>query len=281
MLNMKKKNKQSSNSQMNITVLFGYSLFAISLLAVIISTIIPSVVGFFNPVDQYLDIAGIILIVAIDILPALVSYFIGDRATHVKNRILHHYNGVLFGIAAFWLSLLFSTVGVDVISSVVAPSFPPNFPSFIYEIISAWPIVATILVMALVAVGYSRNQKNKASVLQYRPYQLVLLGAVIGNFIYSLTNQYLYMPNIEYVLENILSILVTIVLIGISYKLLSKAQPLRSARLSNAIVAVSMGLITISILSELDSYFAENIFALLTVGLLVWAAYLWLIRRSS
>ena len=92
------KTKIQKNS---ITVRFGYALFALMVLSVVTSTIIPLSQALSYPTARHLNIWLMLLsFSAAAVLPLLVSYLIGDKVTHNKNKLLHHYNGVLFGLAS-------------------------------------------------------------------------------------------------------------------------------------------------------------------------------------
>jgi len=273
MLIVSKKNQQSLNRQKSVTIVFGYSLFIITLLAVTLSTVIPFGAYFFDPSVKHLNIAVLLIsLVAGAILPMLLAYIIGDHVTHVKNKTSHHYNGILFGVAAYWLSLLFSFLRIDTLETV-----RNNLPVVWAAIINAWPIFATILVMLFVAVTYARNQNKKSSVLEHRPYQLVLLAAVVGTFVYILMHQY-YASSTYFVLGSIY-VVAPVVFIGISYWVLSAVKLSRSARLAHAVVAVSMGLIAASLAGQLISSLAYSMSLPLVVAFFIWAIYLWLISR--
>ncbi len=272
------KNTKSSNAQKNTTVLFGYSLFALTVITVIISTVIPFTLSLFNPQVNKLNVTVLLVsLVAGAILPALITYILGDRATHAKNKTPHHYNGVLFGVAAYWLSMLFSNIG-----SYTVPVVRDNIPFFLSEIVNAWPIVATIIIMALVAVGYSRNQTKNMSVLDYRPYQLVLLTTVAIFFLVLIFSQD-YSSGIMIALTAT-SLVLPILLIGVSYIIISKRKTARLTVLLESVVATSIGLISASLFGQLISYSNFPIYPILAltwlVCLLVWVLYLSLVARK-
>src|SRR5680860_1153970 len=164
------KNKKILENQIKTTTAFGYSLFIINLIAVAISSVTFGAVLFEPNVNRFNVAILLIFIVSHLILPTLVSYIVGDKAARAKNKLLHHYNGVLFGLAAYWFSMLFSNLG-----SIVPNPVNENTPFILARIISAWPILATIVVMTFVAIIYNRKPKNNNTMLQYLPYQIVLI----------------------------------------------------------------------------------------------------------
>ena len=113
------KSKQNLNKKNNTTVVFGYGLFALIVLGALLWTVIPLSNALFYPTSRHFNIIMLMIsFVASAVLPAIVSYKVGDRATHTKNKGLHHYNGVLFGVAAFWLATVFSYVAWAPLASI-------------------------------------------------------------------------------------------------------------------------------------------------------------------
>jgi len=276
MLRMKKKNKQANlSSQRNVTVFFGYSLFVLTLVAVTVSTVIPLGNLFFSPSVRHFNVAlTLASFVAAAILPPLVSYILGDRSTHNKNKVSHHFNGVLFGIASYWLSLLSGLMGSMTISLV-----RDNFAEPWATVINGWPILAIILVMAVVATTYAHSRKDKGSVLQHVPYQIVLIAGMVSTFVYLSTGQY-YMQDFAW-LVSARYIVVPTAMIAISYKSLAKAQPSRLSRLTFAVVAVSIGFIAMTTAGQFISYLTTNELVPMFVGVIVWLVYLRLVSRTS
>lgn len=274
---MATQRQTSENSQRKITIIFGYSLFVAALVTVIVSTVIPWSMILFNPVAKQLNIIATLLsFVAAAIVPFLVAYIIGDKTTRTKNKVAHHYNGVLFGVVAYWLSLFFIFLG----SSTVAPIRQAIPEVWMATVVNSWPILANILVITIIAVSYhARTQKAGESVLQYRPYQVLLLSSVVATL--ALTQQY---SADGYQLIGLLYVAISAIIIGISYVVLRKAHPFKLARLSSAIVAFSFGIITMGFAGQLASYVGYNTLTTLSVtciGLATWALYLWLVVRLA
>lgn len=276
MLKMKKKSKQTNiNSQRNVTVLFGYSLFVLTVAALLLSMIPWGAVMFFNPVVKHFNVAlTLVSFIAAVVLPPFVSYILGDRSTHSKNKVLHHFNGVLFGIATYWLSLLAGSLS-SLTVSLVRDTFAEPWAT----VINGWPIVAIILIMAIVGTTYAHRQKDNGSVLQHLPYQFVLIAGAISTFVYASTNQY-YIQSIAWLVSTLYIVLPALMIV-ISYKALAKAQPSRSSRLAFAIVAVSIGFIAMTTSAQFIWYLSRYEFIPMIIGVIVWAIYLRLISRTS
>jgi hypothetical protein len=267
-----KKQKQT-NQLKNVTIVFGYSLFAFSLLAITLSTVIPFGSIYFNPASRHLNVAILLIsLVSSAVLPPLLSYIIGDQVTHAKNKANHHFNGVLFGIAAYWVALFFSFVMSETITKV-----RDSFAEPLATIINGWPIVATIVIMAIVAFSYAHHQKKNSTVLEYKPYQIILLTSILGMFAYSLVLQHFYSDS--NLVVSLLSILIPTVIVAVSYRLLGQYNPV-STRLTLSLVAMSIGYITVSVAAQLVTDPSPNISAPITMGVLSIVTYLLLIRRG-
>jgi membrane protein YqaA with SNARE-associated domain len=274
------KHKKTVRSHNNITTIFGYSLFALTVLSFLVSTVIPFSFSFQYEGARHFNIAIMVITFAVAvILPALASYLIGDRATHAKNKSLHHYNGVLFGVTAYWTAQLFSWIGFSSILGVSQAEYP--IPMFVSNGI---PVIITIVLMAIIAGAYAKRTNNKTSVLQYRPFQIVLIASVVGTFLYPyISGEF----DIDFTAMTIGLFAVPAVLVAIAYKVLAKYQTTRLSRLSDAVVAMSIGwvatLLAGSFIALLEQpyqlYEIESIVAY-TVGLAIFATYLRLRTRQ-
>lgn len=272
------KNKKIPENRIRTTITFGYSLFIINLIAAIIGSISFSAIlsepsiNHFN-VDIFLP-----FVIFSGVLPTLVSYIIGDRTAHAKNIKIHHYNGVLFGLVAYWLAMLFNNIG----SAIQTPNIE-NTPFILTQIINAWPILATITIMAFVAIIYNRKPKNNNTMLQYLPYQIVLFSAITGTFVFTILNQYCTTLNLNYLLSLIITILIVIILVAISYKAMPMNNSSALTHTAQSIVAVTIGLICIALISQLMYQVSIDIAtpASCICGLTVWIIYLRLMSRKS
>jgi hypothetical protein len=283
MLNMKKSIKKSMNTQKKVTIAFGYILFAVTIISLVIFTVIPFGGLAFDPrtINHTNTMIVLIALVAGVILPILISYFLGDRATHLKNKASHHYNGVLFGIAAYWVALLFNMTSI---ATGIFSGIMPDNNLFLPILNNALPIIATSIVMIIVALTYARHQKNKSSVLEHRPYQIVLIGSVVAFFGFlfiGYVGQNFNTPDTQL---STLSLLVPLIVTVIAYAVL-KSQSSKSVRLSISIVVMSVGGIASSLAGQIVSstvspYYTTEMFISLTSGVLVSALFLFLISRK-
>ena len=255
-------------------IVFGYSLFALTIITVLVGTVIPLSRYLLNPqVKQPVSI--ILLIVTLfmaAVLPVFISYVFGDKATHVKNKTSHHLNGVLFGVAAYWVYLVLFNL-----SYTFGFLWASAQGTIAFRLIDAVPIILSIVVMAIVAGTYARHQKNKSSVLQHRPYQILLIVSVVLFLCTQLMNP-VYDRGIFLALA-ISAIVIPVILTAISFRLFRKQKQTKSMRLSASIVAMSFGMIVTSLSVQYIAYLTLPFYATLlasqVVGVVVWAMYMW------
>lgn len=268
------KSKQKLSKMNNITVIFGYGLFLWTILNLILWTIIPFGNLLFQPAARHFNIIVLIItFAAAAILPALGSYILGDRATHIKNKALHHYNGVLFGIAAYWVASALSFIGYSEL--VNTSGLPIPFPAVVATGI---PIILTIAIMAFVAITYAKKQKNTTAVLEHHPYQIVLVGSIIALYVSIALNGDYSVSDVLW--TSVLSFAFPVVLTLVSYKILAKYQTSRLGRLTDAVIAMSIGHITLlsigSLIAYLNLTWSATIVWSYVFALVVWIAYLYL-----
>jgi len=272
------KSKQKLNNN-NATVIFGYSLFALIVLGSLLWTVIPLSNALFYPTSRHFNIIALMIsFVAAAILPALASYALGDRATHNKNRALHHYNGVLFAIAAFWVATALSFVVWAPLASI--SELPVPLPSVLA---SAVPIILAVAVMTFLAITYTKKKKNSSSVLEHRPYQIVLIGFILAlNLSLALSGNY---DSGVKLWEIITPYIYPVVVVFVSYRVLAKYHISRFARLTDALIAMSFSYITMtsigSYIAFLNLHWSVTLIWSYIIALVVWVAYLYLRTRKA
>ena len=271
------KNTKTSNSAMKTTIIFGYSIFVLMVLSYLATTAIPFGLLLQTSAVRHFNIIVMIIVFGVAaLLPALVSYIIGDRATHAKNKTLHHYNGVLFAIAAYWAVTLFSWIQFTSFQGMSSQPFPT--PMIITNIV---PVILTILLMAITATYYAKQKKNTVSVLQYRPFQILLIVSVLNAYLYPYLSGFFA----EDLAAIVSSICIPIIAITLAYVVLARHSETRLARLSDALVAMSTGwiatMLASSFLAFLQlSYQIETTLSYV-VGFVIFATYLYLRSRKS
>lgn len=277
------KKKKLEFTHQKVIVCLGYILFALIVIGIIFSTVIPWGQLLLQPHVRYWNVWTVLLaLVAGAILPTLIAYFIGDKTTRSKNKLMHHYNGVLFGVLAFWLAPLFSFIGSSLISSLRLN----NVHNVIISVVTLWPVLTTVIVLAIVAIIHARSHTN-GSVLAYAPYRALLLVTVLlANTVPVL----LYPPTSkDDSIRALVSIAAPVIFIAISYAVLQKRKnETRLNRLMLAVVAVSIGVITMSAVAQImpraamASGIINSISMVVSIifGVAVWIFCLWSARRT-
>ena len=171
--------KTKKNAHKKFVVSYGYGLFGLIVVGIIIGVVIPFSVLLFSPGIRYMNVTvSMVALAAGALVPMMLACAVGDGATRAKNKQLHHYNGVLFGALAYWLALGFSALG----SAVPLPMLDG------YEhgvsrlvIMNVWPILATSITIGLLAWYFHRSTSRfrKKELLQYGVYRSALFIAII------------------------------------------------------------------------------------------------------
>jgi hypothetical protein len=270
-----KKQKQIDNFE-KVTILFGYGLFALFLIVLVQTLIYPWVSTLFYPKAEHFSIVIFMLsLITGAVLPTLLSYLLGDRATHSKSKLIHHFNGILFGIAAFWISLCINYFGADVITWLRS-ALPESWAVILH---ASWQIAIPVIIMGIVAFTYARHQKKKSSVIEHRPYQIVLFGSFVISAISVLANA--HDPSALY-FTVFLTIGIPVVLTALSYGALLNLSISKLTRLTLSVVSMSFAFIAFYITSMSLSYvMAYNDFLLYSflASPAVMVAYLLFIRK--
>lgn len=232
MLNMA-KNKKITEKLNRATTIFGYSFFAVTVVTFIIGTLTPfasRLIAFVGPeTGRMFLISSIISFALAVILPALVSYTIADRATYSKNKALHHYNGVLFGFAAYWISMVIGLMGFQ---SMFGLDYSASFTVIFVNVL---PVVLTIGFMVMLAVLYAKSD-SRTSVLYHRPFQVALIVSLIAYIVQLLSTQSAAPDAV--VIAALLSLIMPVVPVFIAYILLKKQYATKLAGISAAIIGL-------------------------------------------
>lgn len=269
---MSKKKQSPTDRQRTITTRFGYGLFVAAVTSLTISTIIPWTGLLLQPGIRKLNVVITLLVFVISaLLPPVMAYILGDKSTRYSGATRHHFNGVLFSLASFWLSILFG-----MISSETIQPLRKAFGDIPAMILNAWPLVAIILIMGLVAVYYAHHQHRQDTVLDSKPYQIMLFGSMIATLLYMLASQLFTIAT--YSVASLLYIILPIAFVAMSYVALRRGQPLR---LPYAVIATSIGLCATALAGQFIALWSFDMLASCTIGLWVWASYLLLMRRVS
>lgn len=271
-----KKTKNTPTQRHKITTIFGYSLFGMMVLSFLLTTLIPMTRALQYPTVRHFNIIVLVIAFAIAaILPALTAYFIGDKSTRSKKDTLHHYNGVLFGFAAYWVAMLLSWIGSSTVFRLSDQAFPANLIAA-----NVAPGILAIIVMIILSVAFEKKQSKNASVLQFLPYQLTLIISIVGVFAAP------YISGSPFVTAAGIGILaIPVVVTGIAYFVLRKQKISSLARLADALIAMSIGWITIWVADQLLAFLRLSYpwvsVPAIVAGLALFSVYLYLRTSKS
>ena len=276
------KNKKELIKQMRVTTIFGYSLFVVTVVSIFISTVIPFSMLLLNPAVKHANVILLLFVlVAGSLLPPLFGYFAGDRATKTKNKLTHHYNGVLFGIASYWLYYLFSFFGGLVYSQIEKLGFVAN------QVLNFLPVVLISCILILIAIAYAKKGKAQPSLLHFRPFQIILIVPAITVIAYSaffvimsVATNGINSTSVYFAMSSLLPV----ILLPVSYKILSQRKDAKSTGKSRAVVAVSMGMIAATVFGQTITYITPSyeVYTVLypIVILVAWVSYVLLVKSK-
>jgi hypothetical protein len=272
-----------TQESMRITTTVGYVIFIL---------IIASVIGAGVPFIHLLSVAphmSLMLTVSLlgawvlgALIPTLVAYAFGSHDTYRKNRLLHHYNGVLFGIVAYWIAL--TTIGIPISTSNIYSQIDPSWGPFVVNVI---PAIIAVIIMAVVGAFYAKQKAHQQGILAYHPFQAVvvlsLLFGTIAPFIQSFSYTH---GDSGMVWASVIEIALLLVFIGISYRALKIGRLLRGERMAHSIVIFAFAITfwqTTAILTR--SIFPNDSLDISTyvafgLGVILWIVYLVLQRRA-
>lgn len=170
-------NKHTHETQQRITVFFGYALFVAAVIAVCIT--VAAWGSLMNPGDQPFGVVSMLLsFIVAALIPPFVGYVVGDRATRPPSKLVHHYNGVLFGILGMWLSLAVasSSALIDITGlSIHVPLFVRDYA----------PTIVAVIILVCLGIVYGRSTNHQVAILSFKPYQGLFAAVVVWLFIAS------------------------------------------------------------------------------------------------
>lgn len=106
-------------------------------------------------------------------VPAVVGYIIGDHSVKSKSKLSHHFNGMLFGLFAYWCMVL-TTVFITVPTQL----FPDTNARL--ALVNVLPGIFVAIVASVIAGMHVRSKQATLDVLEYRPFVLVFVASIIA-----------------------------------------------------------------------------------------------------
>lgn len=275
---MAKKSSQQRSAHQSFVITVGYILFAWMVLGLITGTIVPLAQVFSNPHVRVVNVTVFLVSLIVSaLLPALIAYGVGGASTKSKNPQIHHYNGVLFGLLAYWVNVISGMLNADFMNF-----FYTTLPTPINTAVGFMvPVAVTAIAVGVLAYYYHRGQGKQLGLVEYRPFQLSLIGLVVLYVIAIPFQQFVngYWSSVT---------VIEIGLLLIAYVCLMKMHLSVLQKLTLAAIGTTLALITQYIASQFlpDLYtIATNVWSVSAITLfltsfMVWALYLYITRLT-
>lgn len=234
-------------------VITGYILFTVLIIGVLLSTTIPFGRMLFNPRTLHQNVAIFTIALTVGaLLPAFLGYLIGDKSVKSNGRMSHHFNGVLFGLLAFWVMSIFS-----VIVSIPSEYFTGT-PNTRIVLINLLPSTAVAIIATILTIAHLRSTYAKRDILEYKPYSILLIGSVGLLPVWSLINN-IFTHNVS--MYTFVPLIILMVLGAISYATLRNNKINVLTKLTWSAVSVSVAYVALFVSSQLVnglSYYVED-----------------------
>ena len=282
----KSQQKQQLEQKMRLTTYFGYGLFIVSAIALCVS-IIPWFNLYTYPSSEFLQVTlGIVAFAFAAVAAPLVGYLVGDSATRGASKLLHHYNGVLFGVLGIWLWLA-ASMFMTILSwwSIVIEN---NFQNVLFTIA---PAAIAALIAIILGIFYARSTKHQALLTTYRPYRWTLFIApvwlIVSVGFSALTSlQYGANPAMSMLITLIMPLLFILVATLLGYWIVGKKSGTAGERVVYSLTAIAYGVMTITIVGQLVHFLGQDqpsaTYAYgFIIAVIIWLSYLYLLRRIS
>lgn len=176
---IKKLSRQGPTHQ-GFVIATGYILFSLMVLGLVLGTVVPAAQLLMAPHVRTVNVlVFLISLVVSALLPALIAYAVGGASTRAKSHQVHHYNGVMFAVLAYWVTVVFSQYSFGMINFIHA-TFSPVIGTALGFMV---PVVEVAVVIGILAFYYHRGARKQQGIAAYRPYQLSLLFIALLFFV--------------------------------------------------------------------------------------------------
>ncbi len=280
------KSVQRNNSQMRITVYYGYALFLL-ILAGLLLTLTPWVqlIAATQETRTVSDFSVAMLLVSFvftALAPALVGYLAGDSATRSKNKLIHHYNGVLFGVLGVWL---WSVLGI-VYAYIPLGNITAN--TLQYALLNLAPTALAAITTIVLGIVYARSTRHQVSLIDYNPYRVLLIGAAAAlapsiALAAGLSKGLTDTTMVDAFIALIVPLLFMLVAVLVGYYILGKQIGTVGERIVRSIIAAGFAILAMTGVIQLITYTTwDPAFQYIAMGFAtaVWLSYLLLVRRA-
>ena len=270
---------------MRVTVYYGYALFLL-IFAGLLLTLIPwfQLIAATHATRTVSDFSVVMLLVSFvftALAPPLVGYLAGDGATRSKNKLIHHYNGVLFGVLGVWIWLVLGMVYAYMPLGVSTDTLQ-------YVIFNLSPTAVAAIITIVLGIVYARSTRHQVSLIDYKPYRVLLIGAAAAlapsiALAAGLSNGLTDTTMVDAFVAMIVPLLFMLVAVLVGYYVLGKKAGTVGERVVRSIVASGFAILASTGVIQLISYMNwEPAYQYIAMGtaVAVWLSYLVLVRRA-
>lgn len=232
----------------------GYILFTLLIVAVILSTVIPFGKMLFDPRVLHYNVALFTIALTIGaLLPATLGYVIGGTSIRSKSKLSHHFNGVVFGLLAYWIMMIVSAF-VSIPSEHLVTS-----PGVRAVLVNLLPSIGVAIISTVLAVAHVRSRQTKQDIIEFKPFSVVLVASIVLLPVWSLVNNILT-QNVGW--YSFMPLAITVVIGVLSYATLHRSKLSPTNKVAWSAVSVSVTYVALFILSEFTigvSYYVNAI----------------------
>lgn len=223
-------------------VVSGYILFALLIIEVLLSTTIPFGRMLFDPRTLHYNVALFMVALTVGaLLPTLLGYIVGGHSIKSKTKISHHFNGMLFGLLAFWIMTTFSVI-------VLIPTdyFALSLTARVL-LINLLPSIAVAIITSILAISHVRSRQAKRDILEYKPYSILLIGLIILLPVWSLINS-IFTQSVN--IYSFVPFILFVVLGAVSYTTLRNSKLNIFTKITWSAVSVSLAYVALFVLFQ-------------------------------
>lgn len=272
--------QEKQNRQMRVTVYFGYGLFLLTAISLFVS-ITPWFGEFIGDSRNFVNMVMLLLTFIIAaILPPLIGYMVGDSSTRSKSNLIHHHNGVLFGLLGVWLYLLSDSLMYYIEVKI-------NYSDMVYYyLMQLVPVAITVVALLVFAFYFAFKTRRQGALIDYPPFQALIIGVPLVLIANIVVSPYLFASiNLDALLANVIPFGLVLLVLGlVGYWVLGKRTGTFIERLTFTFIAIGFSVVTAIVCAQFSAgigWRQEAVLYVIAVLLGVWAAYLLLLRRAT
>lgn len=270
--------------EMRVTVYFGYGLFLLTIVG-LVATLLPWFQFYSQSQVNKLYITMLLVsFVFTALAPPLVGYLAGDGATRSRSKLIHHYNGVLFGVLGVWLWLV-----ATMLTAYTQQWFPIS-TEFEQLLLNLAPAVVAALITIGLGVHYARKTGHQTPLIDYTPYRSAIIASaavlIVSVGVAAIASGDFGSSVAMTLLINLVTPALFMLSAGLAgYWIIGKAGGTAGERIVRSVIAVGFAVVGLTLFGQFVSFLMpmwnQNIvFYAIGFIVIIWLAYLLLLRRA-